>query len=99
MRAVQALKHRQRASDLHFFHEDRLLGVIHRNGLDALLQVISKSPEVEMQLFDGVLSHVENVVHSYAIRPRFYPAAKTKLSQPRDDANQDFLSGILRIFS
>ncbi len=68
-------------------------------GLQPALEIVGESLEAEMQPLDGALLHVQDVVDRQPIRPRFQPAPEAELRQVRDDADQDLLGRVLRVFT
>ena len=79
--AIQTLQHAERASYLHFLDEYRTFSLVRSLRREPLRQILGKSFKAQMQLFDGTLFHVQDVVDADAIDPR--PEASSRFQSMR----------------
>jgi hypothetical protein len=61
-------------------------------------QIGAQLLEAEPTALDRTLPDVEDAVYGDAIDPRLQAAAEVELREPRHDADQDLLRGILGVF-
>ena len=99
MRAVQALKHAQRAADLHFLEEQcRVRAATWRSLVgQPLLELGAKAREGVPLLFEPALAGREQVVGGDTIRPGRERAGPPKGAQAGHYPDQDLLGGVAGI--
>lgn len=94
---VQTLEHAQRAGDLDFLDQQRPLGLSRTRLADALDDRLAELFEAAPLPFARTLSQIRNVVEGDAPRSGSQVAAEIELGKPRDNADEDFLRGVLGV--
>jgi len=97
VRTIEALKHRQGATDLHLFDQPRAFRLGRPHVRETVEQVVAETLEGHVPALDPALLDVEQVVHRQAEHPGSQPASSVELREACHHAHQDPLRRVLRV--
>jgi hypothetical protein len=99
MRSVEALQHRLRAPDHHFFLEKTLIGLrgLGSSHLQAVQQIPLHIRERQRLPFDSRSANIEQMIRRDPQYPGTEAAFPPERSERGDDPEQDLLRGVFRV--